>query len=122
MDTTLFSMDDFELGVLVGALGLILPCIGGYLGYKEYKYWPIVLLVIGVGLMWGSMDTVLKFNRRQVDWLTESILVFAPMVISASLMISTKKVFDHLKSITVKTPPKQHTNKVIITKSETSWP
>ena len=115
-------MDDFEQGVLVGALGLILPCITGYLYYKGRGRIGTILLIIGIALIWQSMETVLKFNRRQVDWLTESILVFAPMIISASLVISTKKIFDYLKSITVKTTPKQHAYKVPTNKSETSWP
>jgi len=122
MDTTFFSMDDFKNGVLIGAIGLILPCITGYLYYKGRGGIGTILLIIGVALIWQSMDMVLKFNRRQVDWLTESVLVFAPMFISASLMTSTLHFFEYMKSITVKKFPKQHIGKAIITKSETSWP
>ena len=122
MDATFFSMNDFKDGLLVGSIGMILDCISGYLMYKGRGAIATILLIIGIALMWGSMDMVLQFKIRQVSGFTEGALQFWPMIMSASLMITTYTIFKHLHSLTAKNPPKQHTNKVIITKSETSWP
>ena len=102
MDATLFSMNDFKDGLLVGSIiGMILDCVSGYLMYKGRGAIATILLIMGIALMWESMDMVLQFKISQVSGFTEGALQFRPMIISASLMITTYTIFKHLHSLRV---------------------